>query len=208
MRAKELDDRVLNFIKLLDSSGDRISIRSIAKWLGKEKSLRSIQLSLERLRKEWYIFKTPEWRVEVIEKDFIKELKTQIKTKTKKLPLIGSIACGWPTLAEENIESYISIWQDFLKDNKEYFLLKITWDSMDKKWINPWDVVLIRQENTAKNWDIVVALIDDSATLKEIKMEYWIVKLIPHSTNPENKIIVVTEDLIIQWIYERNLGQF
>lgn len=208
MRGKDLDNRVLNYLELLIKANNKISVRSIAKWLWKINSIRSIQLSLTRLEKAWLILKTHEWKIELIQDDFSIKEKVKTKIKTQNIPLIGSIACGWPTLAEENIESYMSISQDFLKDRKEYFLLRTTWDSMDKKWINPWDVVLIRQENTAKNWDIVVALIDDSATLKEIKMEYWIVKLIPHSTNPDNKIIVVTEDLIIQWIYERNLGQF
>lgn len=78
---------------------------------------------------------------------------------------------------------------------------------MNKKWIDSWDVVLIRKQSTANNWDIVVALINWDATLKEFKRELWFIKLIPHSTNLENKIIIVTEDLIIQWIYERNLWQ-
>lgn len=204
MWVKELDTRVLNFIELLDSTGEEISIRRIARWLWKEKSLRSIQLSLERLRKSWNIYKTPEWRVELIEKDFIKK----IETKTKLIPLIWNIACWWPVLAEEYIEDYVKVSEDLLKSRNNYFLLRTSWDSMDKKWINLWDVILVKQQNTANNWDIVVALLWDSATLKEFRMENGIVKLIPHSTNPDNKIIIVTDDLIIQWVYERNLGQF
>ena len=78
---------------------------------------------------------------------------------------------------------------------------------MDKKEINPWDVVLIKEQNTCKNGDVVVALIDDSATLKEFRMENGIVKLIPHSTNSENKTIIVTEDFVVQWVLEMNLGK-
>lgn len=201
MWVKELDNRVLQFIELLNTSWQSVSIRKIAKGLWKEKSLRSIQLSLERLRKSWYIYKTPEWRVEFIEKDFIE------KIKTKLIPLIWTIALGWPILAEEYIEDYIPISEDLLRSRNDYFLLRTSWDSMDKKWINSWDVVLIKEQDIANNWDVVVALIDDSATLKEFRRENGIVKLIPHSTNPDNKIIIVTENLIIQWIYERNLGK-
>lgn len=199
MWVKELDNRVLNFIELLQSNNEEISIRRIAKWLWKEKSLRSIQLSLERLKKAWDIFKTPEWRVEFIKKDSVN------RVKTRSVPLVWDISCGWPILANEYIEDYISISEDLLKTRSDYFLLRTSWDSMNKKWINPWDVILIKKQNTANNWDIVVALIDDTVTLKEFKIDKGIIKLFPHSTNPENKIMLITEDLIIQWIYIMNL---
>jgi repressor LexA len=67
---------------------------------------------------------------------------------------------------------------------------------------------LIRQQNTASNGDIVVALIDDSATLKEFQIWEGIVKLIPYSSNKVHKPIIVTEDLIIQGKFEKNLGEF
>jgi repressor LexA len=78
---------------------------------------------------------------------------------------------------------------------------------MNKDGIDDWDVVLVKKQSTCNNWDIVVALVDDSATLKEFRKENWIVKLIPHSTNSDNKTIIVTENLIIQWIFVVNLGK-
>lgn len=201
MGIQELDKEVLKAIQTLNTLWEKVSIRKIAKIINKLSSLRSIQLSIERLLKEWLIRKNSEWNIEnQTNSHFFHE-------KTRWIPLLWTIACWWPILAEENIESYVPIWIDIVKEVYDYFLLRTTWDSMDLKWINEWDVVLIREQNTANNGDIVVALVDDSATLKEIQIVDWIVKLIPHSSNKIHKTIIVTENLIIQGVLEKNLGE-
>lgn len=198
MSKENLDDRVLWFIKLLQTAGENISIRRVALGLWMSKSIRSINLSINRLLESWKIIRNRFWDIE-INIEWI---------RTRKIPLVWSIACWWPILAEEVIEDYIPVSTSIVKDNYDYFLLRTNWDSMNELWIESWDIVLIKQQNICKNGDIVVALIDDEATLKEFRMDKWIVKLIPHSSNEEHKTIVVTENLIIQWVFEKNLGQF
>lgn len=197
----ELDKEVLNLISKFIVNNEKITIRKIAWALWMENSLRSIQLSIERLKNNEKIFIKDDWRIELLNNDWV------LSVKTRLIPLIWKISCWWPIFAEENIETEIPISEDIVKRNYNYFLLRTAWDSMNEKWIEEWDVILIKQQSICNNWDIVVALIDESATLKEFRKENWIVKLIPHSTNPDNKIIIVTENLIIQGIYEKNLGK-
>ena len=95
--------------------------------------------------------------------DFITE-----NAQTIKLPLIGNIACGTPILAVENIEAEIPVSIDLIKGSSKHFLLKAVGNSMNKAGINDGDFVLVKQQNTAENGNIVVALIDDEATIKEL----------------------------------------
>lgn len=199
-----LDLEVFKAIMYLKDNKEKMSIRSIARLLNKLNSLRSIQLSIERLLKNGKI--SVDWDGNFVILDKIDD-NGFFEAKTKPIPLVGRISCWTPILAEENIENIIQISDDIAKWNYEYFLLRTKWDSMNKDGIDDWDVVLVKKQSTCNNWDIVVALVDDSATLKEFRKENWIVKLIPHSTNSDNKTIIVTENLIIQWIFVVNLGK-
>ncbi|MDD3831644.1 MAG: transcriptional repressor LexA [Clostridia bacterium] len=89
----------------------------------------------------------------------------KVLSDISRVPIVGSIACGTPMLAEENIDSYLTISGSFLGPGK-YFGLKATGNSMIKANINDGDIVIVRQQNTANEGDIIVALIDDKATLK------------------------------------------
>lgn len=194
-----LDLQVLETLKNLISNNEKVSVRKVSRMLWMEKSLRSVQLSIERLKENWKLFINIDWKIELIKENWI------LNIKTKLIPLIWDIACWWPILAQENIETYFPISENMIKGNNNYFLLRANWDSMNKIGIEDWDIILIRHNTDCSNWDIVVALIDDSATLKEFRKENWIIKLIPRSTNPANKTIIVTENLIIQGIFEKNL---
>lgn len=81
------------------------------------------------------------------------------------IPLVGEIACGSPIYAEENIERYISF-SDTMLGKGKYFLLRASGNSMINAGIDDGDLVLVRQQNAANEGQIIVALIDDSATLK------------------------------------------
>ena len=199
MSVQELDHKVLDAFKKLINSNEKISIRKISRMLWMEKSLRSVQLSVERLKRKWKLYVDELWKIRIIEDLHLQNIKT------KRIPLIWVISCWGPILADEYIEDYIPISKQLIKDGSEYYLLRTKWDSMNEKWINPWDVILIEKTNTCSNNDIIVALINDSVSLKEFQTGNWFIKLIPHSTNPENKITIVTEDLIIQWIFRINL---
>ena len=83
----------------------------------------------------------------------------------EKLGVVGSIACGSPMFAEENIETYISFPRALL-GNGEFFILRANGESMIDAGIDDGDLVIIRKQETAEEGDIVVALINDEATLK------------------------------------------
>lgn len=89
----------------------------------------------------------------------------KVLSDISRVPIVGSIACGTPMLAEENIDSYLTISGSFLGAGK-YFALKATGNSMINANINDGDFVIVRQQNTANEGEIIVALIDDKATLK------------------------------------------
>lgn len=89
----------------------------------------------------------------------------KIKQDTVEVAVVGSIACGLPLLAEENIECYLPISKEFLGSGK-YFILKANGNSMINAGICDGDYVIVKQQETAEEGQIVVALIDDEATLK------------------------------------------
>lgn len=86
--------------------------------------------------------------------------------ETRRIPLVGSIACGSPILAEENIEEYISIPKDLSGD----FALTCKGDSMINARIFDGDIVYIRQQDTVENGEIAAVLIDNEATLKRVRL--------------------------------------
>ena len=104
------------------------------------------------------------------------------KINLKQLPIVGTIACGEPLFAEENIQGYLSISSEFL-GNGQFFVLQASGDSMIKVGINDGDYVIVRQQETAEQGQIVVALIDDEATLKRYYLDNKKKKIRLH---PEN----------------------
>ncbi len=117
-------------------------------------------------------------------------------------PIDGTMAfsCGLPILAQENIEAMIPVSVSIAKPGSKYFLLRALGDSMDKSGINDGDIVIVRQQSNAENGQKVVALIDDSATIKEFYRKDGFVVLKPNSTNSQNQPIILTEDFKIQGI--------
>jgi repressor LexA len=120
--------------------------------------------------------------------------------QTVKIPLLGTIACGLPVLAEENIEAMISVSTKLVKPNDKYFLLKASGDSMNEKGINDGDLLLVKQQNTAETGDMVVALIDDEATVKELKINDDNVILLPRSSNKTHMPIILSRNFRVQGI--------
>lgn len=122
------------------------------------------------------------------------------RAQTVDVPLVGNVACGTPALAEENIEAMIPVSTKLARPPYRYFLLKASGDSMNEKGINDGDLVLVRQQSTAENGDIIVALIDDEAAIKEFHISDKTIVLKPRSTNKQHKPIVLTRDFQIQGI--------
>ena len=119
---------------------------------------------------------------------------------TVSVPLLGSIAAGLPSLAEERHEGVVRISTKLAKPGKKYFLLRADGDSMNKAGIEDGDLMLIRQEVTAKPGEIVVALIDDEATVKVFEQEGAHYVLRPKSRNIKHRPILVHANLRIQGV--------
>lgn len=126
-------------------------------------------------------------------------------TEMVRIPLVGNVSCGPAILAEENIEGYIPLEASSLRQRTaKYFFLRASGDSMNKAGINSGDFVLVRQQPTANNNDIVVALVGDDATLKKLgRTDDGVPVLVPCSTNPIHKPQYILEDLSILGIKER-----
>lgn len=162
-------------------------------------SPRSAVLALERLEKAGLIR-----RVDRKIRLTSLGMKNHQSISTVNVPLVGSVAAGVPMLAEENVEATIPVSNDLARPGSKYFLLRVVGTSMNEakvRGINIEDgsIVLVRQQSSADDGEIVVALIDDSATVKILERRNGMVILRPKSSDP-HKPIVVTEDCIIQGV--------
>ncbi len=115
-----------------------------------------------------------------------------------KLPLVGRIAAGQPILAEENIEDYLFVPRAMVPNQADGFLLKVKGDSMLEDHILDGDMVVCRIQPTAKNGEIVVAVIEGEATIKRFYREKDHIRLQP--ANKKYKPIILEEDFIINGI--------
>ena len=102
-----------------------------------------------------------------------------------EIPLLGSVAAGLPVLAEENFDGNIVLHRSMLKKNKKYFALKVKGDSMTGAGILEGDTAVIEKQNTVRNGEIAVAVLDEAVTLKRFYKESTRVRL--QSENPNYK---------------------
>jgi len=101
------------------------------------------------------------------------------------VPLLGRVTAGLPILAVENIEDYFPLPLDFIKSNENVFMLKIQGDSMINAGIHEGDMVIVRKQSAAQNGDIVVALLEDEATVKRFYKEFDHIRLQPENEKYE-----------------------
>jgi repressor LexA len=132
-------------------------------------------------------------------RDVVTEEQTA-NAQTVDVPLLGMVACGMPILAEQNVDAMIPVSIKLAKPPHKYFFLRAKGDSMDEKGIHEGDMALVKQQSTANNGDLVVALIDDEATLKEFIRHGDSIILKPHSTNKRHQPIILTRDFQIQGV--------
>ena len=125
--------------------------------------------------------------------------------KTALVPIVGSAPCGAPFWPEQNIEDYVSVSVKLAKPPHHYFILKVKGDSMDKANIPDRGMVLVRQQVTANDGDIVVALIDNEATIKRLRLRNGYVSLEPVSSNPKHHPIILEREFQIQGIVVKAL---
>jgi repressor LexA len=105
------------------------------------------------------------------------------------VPIIGNVAAGKPIIAEENIEDYFPLTPDFVKGNHDVFMLNVHGDSMVNAGILDRDLVIVRKQNTAINGEIVVALLEDEATVKRFYKGESEIKLIPENDHMEPVVV-------------------
>ncbi|MBI4654520.1 MAG: repressor LexA [Nitrospirae bacterium] len=175
--------------------GKTPSVRELMTELG-YKSPRSAALIIEELIQKGILRKRSNGDLQLI-----KVLDSDsVHARTVDVPLVGMASCGLPILAQENIEGYIPVSVSLAKPGFKYFLLRAKGDSMNKAGINDGDLILVRQQSSAQNGDIVVAMIDDEATVKEFQHSKNCVVLMPRSSNKNHKPIILTENFQVQGV--------
>lgn len=167
--------------------------------LGGFRSPRSVAQFLDALQQAGYIDRAAGARnVRVLRRHTGTEVPD--RTDTVPVPVIGQVAAGQPILAVENVESYIPVSTSLARGRWSYFILRVRGDSMDRVGIQDGDLVLVRQQDTAEPGEHVVALIDDSATVKRLRVGRDAILLEPMSTNPVHRPIVVGPDFRLQGV--------
>ena len=152
------------------------------------RSTSSVHSHLETLEKNGYIRRDPTKprAIEICDDNF-----QMVRTEMVSLPVVGQVAAGTPILAEENIDSYFPVPAELVPQG-ESFVLKVKGDSMINVGIFSGDQIFVNACNTAHNGDTVVALIDDSATVKTFSKEDGHIRLQPENDTMEP--IIVPQD--------------
>ena len=143
------------------------------------KSTSSVHSHLETLEKNGFIRRDPTKprAIEIIDDDF-----NLVRREIISVPVIGSVAAGEPIFAEQNIEGYLPVLPEDMPDG-EAFMLRVKGESMVKAGIFDGDRVLVKKQEHAENGDIVVALVDDSATVKTFYREDGHFRLQPENNS-------------------------
>ncbi|EOU1651189.1 transcriptional repressor LexA [Clostridium perfringens] len=183
MIIKENSDKqtqIYNFlIEFTKSKGYPPSVREICQAVSL-KSTSTVHGHLKRLEKKGLIYRDPT-KPRALE---IVELSNEEK-ELIDIPIVGKVTAGMPILATENIEDMFQIPINYVKHNNDLFILKVTGDSMIEAGILDGDLAIIEQKNVATNGDIVVALIENEATIKRFFKENGFIRLQPENKNYE-----------------------
>ncbi len=168
---------ILEYIKSqIINKGYPPSVRDICEAVDL-KSTSSVHSHLETLEKNGYIRRDPTKprAIEIIDDNF-----NLARREVVNVPIVGKVAAGEPILAVENIESYFPVPMEFMP-NEQCFMLKVQGDSMINAGIFDGDTIIVEQSQTARNGDMVVALVDDSATVKTFYREADHIRLQPEN---------------------------
>ena len=166
-------EEILEYIKSeLLSKGYPPAVREICEAVHL-KSTSSVHSHLETLEKNGYIRRDPTKprAIEIMDDTF-----NLTRREVVNVPVIGRVAAGAPILAEENIENYFPIPMEFMP-NEKTFLLSVKGESMINAGILDGDYVLIKQQSNAETGDMVVALVEDGATVKRFFKEEVVFRL-------------------------------
>jgi len=186
---KDKQSEIYNFIKdQIQLKGYPPAVREICLAVGL-KSTSTVHGHLERLEKKGYIRRDPT-KPRAIE--LIKDSVT--RKELIDIPIIGKITAGQPILAVENVEDTFTLPLNFTKTKNELFMLRVSGSSMIEAGILDGDLAIIEKVNTCNNGDIVVALIENEATIKRFFKEKGFIRL-----QPENSTMspIIVEDCSI-----------
>lgn len=181
---------ILDFIKKeIRKKGYPPSVREIGEAVGLSSSS-TVHGHLAQLEEKGYLRRDPTKprAIEVLGDDSL-----VIKKEMVNVPIVGRVTAGQPILAVENIEDTFPLPLDFVR-NDDVFMLSVLGDSMTNAGILDGDYVLVKQQNTARNGDIVVALLTDEATVKTYYREQDHIRLQPENTAYEP---IITKDVNI-----------
>ena len=176
---------ILNYIKSeILNKGYSPTVRDIGLAVNL-KSTSSVHAHLETLEKNGYIRRDPTKprTIQIVDESFNLTRRDMVN-----VPLVGQVAAGQPLLAVENITGYFPIPAEYLP-NEDTFMLNVKGESMVNAGINNGDQIIVAKRNTAENGDIVIALVNDSATVKRFFKEDNHIRLQPE--NDTMKPIIV-----------------
>ncbi|MFG6325867.1 MAG: transcriptional repressor LexA [Lachnospiraceae bacterium] len=155
------------------------------------KSTSSVHAHLETLEKNGYIRRDPTKprAIEILDDEF-----NLTRREVVNIPIIGEVAAGQPLLAVENIKDYFTIPVEFMPKN-ECFMLVVKGESMINIGILNGDMILVERRQDVRNGEIVVTLVDDSATVKTFYKEDGYIRLQPENDTMEPIIVQTCEIL-------------
>lgn len=193
MRGKQNEKQMQVFEFLKKQTKERgypPSVREICDAVGLS-STSTVHGHLSSLEKKGYIRKDPTKprAIEILIKDTVDSIKEIIN-----IPVVGKVTAGMPILAVENIEDSFPIPAEYFKSKNDLFMLNVSGDSMIEAGIHDGDLAIIEKTNVAQNGDIVVALIENEATIKTFYKENDHIRL-----QPENKTLkpIIVDDCSI-----------
>jgi len=183
-------EQILAYIKSeTEAQGYPPSVREIGRAVGL-KSTSTVHGHLSQLERKGYIRRDSS-KPRAIE--VLPAAGVLPRSASVAVPLVGRVTAGLPVLAVENIEDYFPLPKDF-GEQGTLFMLRVAGDSMIEAGILDGDYVIVRQQENAENGEIVVALIDDEATIKRFFKEKDRIRL-----QPENRFMdpIIVEDASI-----------
>ena len=193
----ETQEKVFQVITdFVEEQGFPPTIREIMSLMGYS-SVNNVQRILSVLENRGYINRNLRGGARCIE---VVERPLSSPEKEKRIPILGTVAAGTPLFAEQNVEGYMTFNPNLSGINAD-FILRISGNSMRDAYINNNDLIFVRKMNFPKNNDIIVALLDEEATVKRFFQEKDHIRLQPE--NPDYQPIIINKNDL----YFRILGK-
>ncbi len=194
MNRQPLTDRqqeILDYlVEAIHTTGYPPTLRELSSHFGIA-STQGIRRHIDALEKKGYLTRDSRARSIQLADDL---LHGNLSDRVAVVPLVGEVAAGQPILASENVEDQIPICSDWLGVHQEHFLLRVRGESMAEA-IQPGDLVLVERQSTAQVGEVVVAMVEDEATVKRFFPEKG--RVVLRSDNPAFDDIIVTENLTL-----------